>query len=112
MNKLVFTYLLSLMILYIQSKSCTELTPVDGECTDADLTVAKGYQCKADGTSCKLKSDCELSSDCKPTNIPSGYKCEKGSDSKCKLVSTATNSSDILNIFKITFTLLIVFTIL
>ena len=128
MNKLVFVYLLSLVILNINcGKSCTELSPsgaepavpADGgrrlevtQCTGAD--AVKGYDCVVDGTKCVLKSLCELEKDttkCEEHKELTDNKCVK-EGTACKLVSTATNSSSILNIFKITFILLFIFTIL
>ena len=121
MNKLVFIYLLSFIILNINcGKSCNELSPpADGgrrldvtKCTDAD--TVKGYDCVVDGTKCVLKSLCELEKDttkCEEHKELTDNKCVKDG-TVCKLVSTATNSSSILNIFKITFILLFIFTIL
>ena len=134
MNKYIFIYLLSLMILNIQSKSCSAISTAappeetqdeepnpDGKkkqrrqlesCSDADQV--KGYNCVSNGSGgCKQESKCPTQpvDKCGEAEVPTGYKCEK-KDSKCDLVSTATNSSKILNIFKTTFALLIVLTIL
>jgi len=128
MNKLVFVYLLSLVIVNIYGTPCDKLSPssqaeeqedqaegrrLDGaQCTGAD--VVTGYDCVVDGTKCALKSLCELEKDtakCETHKELTDKKCVK-EETACKLVSTATNSSSILNIFKITFILLFIFTIL
>ena len=140
MNKLVFIYLLSLIILNTYTKSCEELTvpgstppaespaespeesPEDGDrrrltvtqCTEQGFTNPKGYNCVVDGNKCKLKSLCELeenTNQCETHKELTDQKCVKDG-TKCKLVSTSTNSSNILNIFKVTFILLFIFTIL
>ena len=90
MNKLIFFCLLSLMVVYTQSSECSELT----EAASADV--------------------------CKKAKASEGKTCEyvdptsKEADAKgsCKEVAKATNSSDNLNIFKVTLALLIIFTIL
>ena len=82
------------------------------ECEGAKQVT--GYKCVVDNSVCKLKSLCELQTDaskCEKETVPSGYKCVK-EDKACQLVSTSTNSSNILNIFKVTFILLFIFTIL
>jgi hypothetical protein len=82
-------------------------------CGDADKV--KGYDCVAndDGDKCIQVSKCEKATEnCDKVEVPSGYKCEAVKDKPCKLVSTATNSSNSLNIFKKTFALLIIFIIL
>jgi hypothetical protein len=82
------------------------------ECVGAKQVT--GYKCVVDDSACKLKSLCELQTDtskCEKETVPSGYKCVK-ENTACKLVSTSTNSSNILNIFKVTFILLFIFTIL
>jgi len=125
MNKLVFVYLLSLVIVNICGTPCDQATPpkteqnseerrLDAvvECTGADQV--KGYKCIVKDTKCELKSLCELESDvsqCETHKELTDNKCVK-EGAVCKLVSTATNSSSILNIFKITFILLFIFTIL
>ena len=150
MNKLVFIYLLSLIILNTYTKTCAELntqaetpgetpgetpaetpgetpaeTPgessggdrrLEGEqCTDPALETPQGYNCVKDNNNqCVLKSLCELENDttkCENHKELTDKKCVKDG-TKCKLVSTSTNSSNILNIFKITFILLFIFTIL
>lgn len=72
------------------------------------------------------KIECEklepsTAADCKTaTDVPKDKECqfvakkEGVADSKnaCKLVTKATSSSNLINIFKITFALLIIFTIL
>lgn len=92
MNKLVFFCLLSLMVVYIQSagKKCSELTAVDNKDACKDGEVSEGKTCEYVA----------------PTST------EEGAKGSCKEVAKATNSSDNLNIFKVTLTLLIIFTIL
>jgi hypothetical protein len=132
MNKLVFIYLLSLIILNIQcaGDDCSTLTP-PGATPSGDtqahqggrrLEVQKcegakevtGYDCVVVNNACTLKSLCELESDtskCENHKELTDKKCTKVG-SACQLTSTATNSSSILNIFKITFILLFIFTVL
>lgn len=132
MNKLVFIYLLSLIILYAQcDKACNEITlgaaepetPVDQGNGDRrrletcdDAKTVEFYKCVAGSNNkCELKSLCDLetnSEKCENTQVPSGKKCSKKEGGGCQLVSTATNSSNILNIFKVTFILLFIFTVL
>jgi hypothetical protein len=74
----------------------------------------KGYNCVVVGDNCALKSLCELEEDtkkCETHTELTDKKCVK-EGSNCKLVSASTDSSNILNIFKITFILLFIFTIL
>lgn len=130
MNKLVFIYLLSLIILNIQcaGADCSTLSPpgvtptVDDSQGSRRLEVQKcegakevtGYDCVVVNNACTLKSLCELESDtskCENHKELTDKKCTKVG-SACQLTSTATNSSDILNIFKITFILLFIFTVL
>ena len=135
MNKLVFIYLLSLIILNIQcaGSDCSTLTPPgatqSGNTPTEDegqdrrrLEVQKcvgakevtGYDCVVVNNACTLKSLCELESDtskCENHKELTDKKCTKVG-SACQLTSTATNSSSILNIFKITFILLFIFTVL
>ena len=132
MNKLVFIYLLSLIILNIQcaGADCSTLTPqgaTPSGNTQPDqggrrLEVQKcegakevtGYDCVVVNNACTLKSLCELESDtskCENHKELTDKKCTKVG-SACQLTSTATNSSSILNIFKITFILLFIFTVL
>jgi len=109
MNKSIFLFLLALLILNTNCESCSAKTT---GCDEADKV--KGYDCVLNeaGDHCVQKSKCEQKTEnCGTIEVPSGYKCEL-KDKKCTLVSTATNSSNSLNIFKITFTLLIIFTIL
>jgi len=109
MNKSIFLFLLALLILNTNCESCSAKT---SSCDEADSV--KGYDCVLNEAQdhCVQKSKCEQKTEnCGTIEVPSGYKCElKGT--KCTLVSTATNSSNSLNIFKITFALLIIFTIL
>ena len=128
MNKLVFIYLLSLIILNTYTKTCDELNTQEepaqdpparnrrlaGDCTDSELVVPQGYECVKVDNQCVQKSKCELESDtskCENHKELTDKKCVKDGSS-CKLVSASTNSSNILNIFKITFILLFIFTIL
>ena len=154
MNKLVFIYLLSLVILNTQCTSCSQATPPAGQgqegqqgqqgqegqesqqeeqkeqeqqdtqnevrrrletpkkCTGADPVT--GYDCVYVNSECTLKSLCELETDtnkCETHKELTDKKCTKVG-SACAFASTATNSSNILNIFKITFILLFIFTVL
>ena len=133
MNKLIFIYLLSLIILNTKcTKSCDQLTPPNSgpemaetptgdrrrltgdPCTHEELVKPNGYNCVPDGNKCVLKSLCELEKDttkCETHKELTDQKCVKD-DTQCKLVSASTDSSNILNIFKITFILLFIFTIL
>ena len=138
----MYIYLLSLIILYAQcAKACNEIilgsaadqetaqegggdqeTPQEGggdrrrleTCDDAQSV--EFYKCVAGSNNkCELKSLCDLetnSEKCESTQVPSGNKCSKKEGGGCQLVSTATNSSNILNIFKVTFILLFIFTVL
>ena len=138
----MYIYLLSLIILYAQcAKACNEIilgsaadqetaqegggdqeTPQEGDgdrrrletCDDAQSV--EFYKCVAGSNNkCELKSLCDLetnSEKCESTQVPSGNKCSKKEGGGCQLVSTATNSSNILNIFKVTFILLFIFTVL
>jgi len=93
MNKLVFFCLLTLMIVYSKSAECGDIaTPPDQKACDAATGVPSGKTCKfvaevKDGDTVKTPA-------------------------KCQLADKATNSSDNLNIFKVTLALLIIFTIL
>ena len=97
MNKLIFFCLLSLMIIYTQSTPCAEITPEDGACNGADDLAA--------GETCQKKSNAD---ECEKVSRPQA----EGGKTSTKSSSKTTNSSNMLNIFKITFTLLIIFTIL
>ena len=103
MNKLIFFYLLALMILYINADDNQEPAqePAATEKKCESLTPSEAKDCK-DATDVKKDQECQ-------------FVAASGSTAaKCKLVTKATNSnsSNILNIFKITFALLIIFTIL
>ena len=83
------------------------------DCGNAD--AVKGQICEANTgeDKCLQVSKCEkAATGCDKVEVPSGYKCEAVKDQPCKLVSTATNSSNSLNIFKITFALLFIIIIL
>ena len=92
------------MILYINA---------DGEEETPTPTPTPAAEVK-----CEEISGPKEAADCKKaTNVKSNQECQfvaaSGSTAaKCKLVDKATDSSNILNIFKITFALLIIFTIL
>jgi len=113
MNKSIFIYLLILVILDAGCETTACPAQDSGSCsTPSDFS--KGYECIADGDNCKKISICENAKgkNCDTQKVPDGYKCQKKSDTSCELTSTATNSSKALNIFKITFGLLIIFIIL
>ena len=97
MNKLFFLCLLCLMIIYTQNTPCEDITPVDGACTGADDL--------GDDETCQKKSETD---ECEKITKPKS----DGEKTTSKSSSKTTNSSNMLNIFKITFTLLIIFTIL
>lgn len=119
MNRLIFINLLILLILCIGCQTDCPAKNGDGGC-DTPTTDFEGYTCVLEDDSCKKYSICEkASSDCEHQDVPQGYKCE-GEDGNCQLVSlpttkpttATTNSSNALNIFKISFGLLIIFSIL
>ena len=95
MNKLIFFCLLSLMIVYTQSTACASISEPDNaaDCSAA-TEVPDGKACTFVAAKDSTPAKCELTDKPKATT------------------TTTTNSSDILNIFKITLVLLIVFTIL
>jgi len=95
MNKLIFFCLLSLMIVYIQSADDDVCSKVESPKNQADCDAAKNVP---SGKACKF--------------IAESGEGENKKDAHCEMVNKATNSSDNLNIFKITLTLLIIFTIL
>ena len=102
MNKLIFITLISLMILYVQSAECDAITD-ESKCGEAENPP--------DGKVCQYDTN---QSKCALVDAPAGSKPSTNSDTKSdtKSSSKTTNSSEILNIFKITFALLIIFTIL
>jgi len=102
MNKLIFFYLLALMILYINADEEPE-TPAETtkkECEKLEPSTA---------ADCKAATDVKKDQECQFVAKKEGDATSKNS---CKLVTKATSSSNVLNIFKITFALLIIFTIL
>lgn len=139
MNKLFLLCLLSILILYTQCSPCTEATV--GTNTDAgevascdgltfDTTKAKSCiadtdnakKCKEVLIKCKEATTKETAGKDKVTDCTklavtdsSKYTCAKtsGDSGDCTEVSKpATNSGSILNAFKITFVLIIIFAIL
>ena len=98
MNKLFLLCLLSIMILFTQSAPCSTDIPADKEsdadkaafCTTLDASANKVCQLKDDKSGCEEKP--------KPTTTTT--------------TTTTTNSGNILNSFKITFALIIIFAIL
>lgn len=91
MNKLIFFCLLSLLIVYTQSTACNSIGEVESKDGCKDGEVASGKVCEYQ---------------------PPAEGKEKGTCKEVDKPATTTNSSDNLNIFKITLTLLIIFTIL
>lgn len=115
MNKLIFIYLLSLMIIYTQCTACTSIAGDEVACSSAD-GLQTGESCvdnTGGQTKCKIETDCEkkATDKCGEAKVPNKKKCVKDGE-KCKIIDDSTNSSNMLNIFKITFALLIIFTIL
>ena len=99
MNKLILFCLLSLMILYAQcgDEDCANHTPTtESPCSSVDLGANK--VCNVDPND---------ASKCAPVD-----KAQTTPEKSTKKDTKSTNSSDILNIFKISFALLIIFTIL
>jgi len=91
MNKLIFFCLLSLMVVYTQSKDkCSDLKEAESADACKNAEVSEGKTCEYVA----------------PTST------EDGAKGSCKEVAKATNSSDNLNIFKVTLALLIIFAIL
>lgn len=114
MNKLIFIYLLSLMFIYTQSTACTDITG-DDECNSA-TGLQKGESCVANDSEspkCKIQTECsqKTKANCGEAKVPDKKKCVADGE-KCKIIDESTNSSNMLNIFKITFALLVIFTIL
>lgn len=104
MNKLIFFCLLSLMVTYTQSVECgdTSSAPAaENDCTTRTVSSNDKICSFVQGQDGGANS-------CVETTKPDKDK----STSTKKSASSSTNSSDILNIFKITLALLIVFTIL
>jgi hypothetical protein len=86
------------MILYIHAEGETK-TEVKCESISEPENAA----------ACKAATDVTKDKECQFVAAKEGV---EGSKNSCKLVTKATSSSEILNIFKITFALLIIFTIL
>ena len=86
------------MILYTQCTNCEEIKPTDGKCEGAD-DAKDGATCEVEGDNCVLKTK-------------SGEDKDTSNEGKQNTNTKSTNSSEILNIFKLSFTLLIIFTIL
>lgn len=105
MKKLLLLCLLSIMILYTH---CADDDPSAGQdpatpavstiiCDGAKIGTGDGQVSSCDGL--KLKD--------------STKKCAKNKDgTECEEVEKSTNAGNILNIFKVSFTLIIIFTIL
>lgn len=131
MNKLFLLCLLSILILYTQCSECTEKTLGDGETCDGlafDTTKAKSCVADTDNKCKEVLIKCKEATtgsttgkdkvtDCTKLTVTdsSKYTCAKssGDSGDCAEVSKpATNSGSILNAFKITFALIIIFAIL
>ena len=105
MNKLIFFYLLALMTLYINAGETEETGDETGGKT-AEVIKCEEIKTPAGADDCKTATDVKKDQECQ-------FVAKDGETAaKCKLVTKATNSSNVLNIFKITFALLIIFTIL
>jgi hypothetical protein len=102
------------MILYISADEGVGKEGDDGKTEDGQADEGT----KTTEVKCEEISSPTGASDCKKaTDVKSDQECQfvaaSGSTAaKCKKVTKATDSSNILNIFKITFALLIIFTIL
>ena len=138
MNKLLLLFLLSIMILFAQCAGDCQGKTIDTETNDtpqkkADFckeqsTSTKSKECVPNnaGTACQenaLPCSTAIPSDiaedakasfCEGLSAAENKKCQLKSDkSACEPVDKpATNSGSILNAFKITLTLIIIFTIL
>jgi len=101
MNKLIFFYLLALMTLFINAGETEET----GEKT-TEVVKCEEIKTPAGAADFKTATDVKKDQECQ-------FVAKNGeTPAKCKLVTKATNSSNVLNIFKITFALLFIFTIL
>ena len=131
MNKLLLIFLLSILILYAQCTDCQ-----DAPITDEDKaafcrplqTTSNTKECvpNSDGDKCeeKVKScpspipeDVTAEGDkttfCEGLSTTANKKCQLNSGkTACEEVDKPTNSGSVLNAFKITFTLIIIFAIL
>jgi len=102
------------MFIYTQSTTCTAIT--DAEC-DTATGLQKGETCVSNGEDatpkCKIQTECsqKTKANCGDAKVPDKKKCVADGE-KCKIIDESTNSSNMLNIFKITFALLVIFTIL
>lgn len=137
MNKLLLLCLLTNMIIYTQcSIQCgNAVLTGDGDnkvesCTDASIEALPSYKkcvpntgntaCVEQTLPCPSEFPASVSSPadkktfCEGLSTAANKKCQlKGDNSACELVDKpATNSGSILNAFKITFALIIIFTIL
>lgn len=138
MNKLLLLCLLSILILYTQCSACTDATKGTntdaGEvasCTGLAVDTTKSSSCVDHDTEtnkCQEVPKCKFATqgtatadkshvaDCKKlvTSDSNKFTCAKNSDSdECTEVEKpATNSGSILNAFKISFALIIIFAIL
>ena len=113
MNKLIIFFLLSLMILYINAEGEGQTGEQTGGQTGGQTGDQTGGQTvvkcndlqNVESSACKTATDVKSNQECQ-------FQATSGGKGNCKLVDKATDSSNILNIFKITFALLIIFTIL
>jgi hypothetical protein len=133
MNKLLSIFLLSILVLYAQCDSCTDAIPAE---TNVDDSYCNGRTASSLSKQCvpnSGKTACEEKALPCSTSIPTSEKADTTKATKfceglsaaankiCQLnsnkdacieVSKPTNSGSILNTFKITFTLIIIFAIL
>jgi hypothetical protein len=75
-------------------------------------TPAQTTEVKCESVKPKEAKDCKTATDVKKDQECQFVAASGETAASCKLVTKATSSSKILNIFKITFALLIIFTIL
>ena len=111
MKKLLFLCLLSIMILYTH---CADDAPSADTDPDTPATPATPDVSTINCEGAKIGTgDGEVSS-CDGLKLKdSTKKCAKNKDgTACEEVAKSTNAGNILNIFKISFTLIIIFTIL
>ena len=137
MNKLLLIFLLSILILYAQcDPDCIDFDISETSGNEAKINACKektttintkecvpnsaGDKCEEKVKSCPsgfpegMSDENDKKTFCEGLSAAANKKCQLKSDkSACELVDKpATNSGSILNALKITFTLIIIFTIL
>jgi hypothetical protein len=95
------------MVIYTQSTECSAIqSPTSQDNCDTATEVPEKKACKYIEKQGDVEAHCEI------VNTPEEPKPNTSKKSSTSSAKSSTNSSDILNIFKITLALLIVFTIL